>query len=223
VRIGISHSVDFIWDFPIAIGKPIHFGDFWLDPPVLLPSPYHNPLLDMFQNCNTLLTSLNVRISRGLEQFHRVDLAKSALVTSAAKDDWSRAAPSAQVPSPSLDSLPANMAAEPHTGPPQAGCRLAAPPQSRVSPGRVARLGGRIVPRDNPLPTFLPGSPPRARSPPRGLRSRAVQTLVLAMCVCGLNPPTQRQGQKSAELRRDSPLRLWSPLWTIFVALYYFK
>jgi hypothetical protein len=47
--------------------------------------------LDMFQNCNTLLTSLNVRISRGLEQFHRVDLAKSALVTSTAKDDWSRA------------------------------------------------------------------------------------------------------------------------------------
>ena len=45
----------------------------------------------MFQNCNTLLTSLNVRISRGLEQFHRVDLAKSALVTSTAKDDWSRA------------------------------------------------------------------------------------------------------------------------------------
>jgi hypothetical protein len=79
-------------DFLVAIGKPIHFGDSWLDPPVLLPSPYHNPFLDMFQNCNTLLTSLNVRISRGLEQFHRVDLAKSALVTSAAKDDWSRAA-----------------------------------------------------------------------------------------------------------------------------------
>jgi hypothetical protein len=30
--------------------------------------------------------------SRGLEQFYRVDLAKSALVTSTAKDDWSRAA-----------------------------------------------------------------------------------------------------------------------------------
>ena len=49
--------------------------------------------MDMFQNCNTLLTtsSLNVRISRGLEQFHRMDLAKGALVTSVAKDDWSRA------------------------------------------------------------------------------------------------------------------------------------
>ncbi len=93
VYIGISYSVDFIWDFPIVIGKPIHFGDSWLDPPVLLPSPYHNPLLDMFQNCNTLLTSLNVRISRGLEQFHQMDLAKSALVTSAAKDDWSRVGP----------------------------------------------------------------------------------------------------------------------------------
>ena len=45
----------------------------------------------MFQNCNTLLTSLNVRISRGLEQFHRVDLAESALVTRIRKDDWSRA------------------------------------------------------------------------------------------------------------------------------------
>jgi hypothetical protein len=47
--------------------------------------------MDMFQNCNTLLTSLNVRISRGLEQFYRLNLAKSALVTSAAKDDRSRA------------------------------------------------------------------------------------------------------------------------------------
>jgi hypothetical protein len=65
VYIGISHSVDFIWDFPIAMGKPIHFGDSWLDPPMLLPSPYHNPSMDMFQNCNTLRTSLNARISRG--------------------------------------------------------------------------------------------------------------------------------------------------------------
>jgi hypothetical protein len=91
VYIGIPYSVDFMWDFLIVRGKPIHFGDSWLDPPVLLPSPYHNPLLDMFQNCNTLLTSLNVRISRGLEQFHSLNLTKSALVTSAAKDDWSRA------------------------------------------------------------------------------------------------------------------------------------
>jgi hypothetical protein len=45
----------------------------------------------MFQNCNTLLISLNVRISRGLEQFHRVDLAESAQVTKIRKDDWSRA------------------------------------------------------------------------------------------------------------------------------------
>jgi hypothetical protein len=89
--IGISYSVGFICDFPIAIGKPIHFGDSWLDPLVLLPSPYHNPSMDMSQNCNTLLTSLNVRTSRGLEQFHRMDLAESAQVTSAAKDDWSRA------------------------------------------------------------------------------------------------------------------------------------
>jgi hypothetical protein len=47
--------------------------------------------MDTFQNCNTLLTSLNVRISRVLEQLHRVELAKSAQVTNAAKDDWSRA------------------------------------------------------------------------------------------------------------------------------------
>ena len=91
VYIGISYSVDFIWDFPIAIGKPIHFGDSWLDPPVLLPSLYHNPRLDLFQIFYTLLTSLNVRISRGLEQFHRVDLAESAQVTKIRKDDWSRA------------------------------------------------------------------------------------------------------------------------------------
>ena len=91
VYIGISYSVDFIWDFPIVIGKPIHFGDSWLDPPVLLPSPYHNPLLDLFQIFYTLLTSLNVRISRGLEQFHSLNLAKSALVTRIRKDDWSRA------------------------------------------------------------------------------------------------------------------------------------
>jgi hypothetical protein len=91
VCIGISYSVDFVWDFPISIGKPIHFGDSWLDPPVLLPPPYHNPLLDMFQNCNTLLTSLNVRISRGLEQFQSLNLAESAQVTRIRKDDWSRA------------------------------------------------------------------------------------------------------------------------------------
>jgi hypothetical protein len=91
VYIGISHSIDFIWDFPIVTGKPIHFGDSWLDPPVLLPSPYHNPLLGLFQILYTLLTSLNVRISRGLEQFHSLNLVESAQVTSAAKDDWSRA------------------------------------------------------------------------------------------------------------------------------------
>ena len=67
VYIGISYSVDFIWDFPIAIGKPIHFGDSWLDPPVLLPSLYHNLRLDLFRIFYTLLASLNVRISRGLE------------------------------------------------------------------------------------------------------------------------------------------------------------
>ena len=93
VYIGISYSVDFIWDFPIVIGKPIHFGDSWLDPPVLLPSPYHNPRLDLFQIFYTLLTSLNVRISRGLEEFHSLNLAKSALVTRIRKDDWSRAGP----------------------------------------------------------------------------------------------------------------------------------
>ena len=91
VYIGISYSVDFIWDFPTAIGKPIHFGDSWLDPPVLLLSPYHNPLLDLFQIFYTLLTSLNARISRGLEQFHSLNLAKSAQVTRIRKDDWSRA------------------------------------------------------------------------------------------------------------------------------------
>jgi hypothetical protein len=91
VYIGISNSVDFIWDFPIVIGKPIHFRDSWLDPPVFLMSPYHNPRLDSFQIFYTLLTSLNVRISRRLEQFHSLNLAKSAQVTSAAKDDWSRA------------------------------------------------------------------------------------------------------------------------------------
>ena len=91
VYIGISYSVDFIWDFPIVIGKPIHFGDSWLDPPVLLLSPYHNPRLDLFQIFYTLLNSLNVRNSRGLEQFQSMNLAKSAQVTSAAKDDWSRA------------------------------------------------------------------------------------------------------------------------------------
>jgi hypothetical protein len=48
-------------------------------------------LLDMSQNCNTLLTSLNVLIIRGLEQFQSLSLAKSAEVTSTAKDDWSRA------------------------------------------------------------------------------------------------------------------------------------
>jgi hypothetical protein len=94
VYIGIFYSVDFISDFSIVIGKPIHFGDSWLDPPVLLPSPYHNPLLpilDWFQILFILLISLNVRISRGLEQFHSLNLVESALVTSAAKDDWSRA------------------------------------------------------------------------------------------------------------------------------------
>ena len=81
--------------------------------------------------------------------------------------------------------------------------------------------GDRLFPRDNPLPTLLPRFPPRARHPKRGLRSRVVQTVVLAMCLCGLIPPTQWQGQKSMAMRRDSPLRLWSPLWTVNVALYY--
>jgi hypothetical protein len=49
-----------------------------MDPPVLLPPLYHNPSLDLFQIFYTLLTSLNVRISRGLEQFHRLVLAASA-------------------------------------------------------------------------------------------------------------------------------------------------
>jgi hypothetical protein len=89
---GISYSIDFfLWDFPIVIGKPIHFGDSWLDPPVLVPSPYHKSLLDMFQICNTLLNSLNVSISRGLKQFQSLDLAKSAQVTRIWKDNWSRA------------------------------------------------------------------------------------------------------------------------------------
>ena len=83
VYTGISYSVDFIWDFPIVIGKLIHFGDFWLDPLVILPSPYHNPLLDLFQIFYTLLTSLNIRISRGLERFQSLNLAESAQVTSA--------------------------------------------------------------------------------------------------------------------------------------------
>jgi hypothetical protein len=58
---------------------------------VLRPSPYHNPLLDIFQNCNTLLNSLNVRNSRGLEQLQSMNLANSAQVTRIRKDDWSRA------------------------------------------------------------------------------------------------------------------------------------
>jgi hypothetical protein len=48
VYVGISYSIDSIWDFPIVIGKLIHFGDSWLDPPVLLSSLYHNLLLDLF-------------------------------------------------------------------------------------------------------------------------------------------------------------------------------
>jgi hypothetical protein len=71
VYLGISDTVDSVWDFPIVIGKPIHFGDSWQDLPQLLPSLYHNPSLDLFQIFYTLLTSLNARISRGLEQFHR--------------------------------------------------------------------------------------------------------------------------------------------------------
>jgi hypothetical protein len=48
VYIGISYSVDFIWDFLIVIGKTIHFGDSLLDPPVLLLSPYHNPSFSIY-------------------------------------------------------------------------------------------------------------------------------------------------------------------------------
>ena len=59
---------------------------------MLLPPLYHNPRLDLFQIFYTLLTSLNVRISRGLEEFHSLNLAESALVTRIRKDDWSRAA-----------------------------------------------------------------------------------------------------------------------------------
>jgi hypothetical protein len=57
------------------------------------------------------------------------------------------------------------MAIEPHKGPPQAGSQPATTPQTRVSPGMVAR-GGKVVPHGNPLPTFLPWFPPRARPAP---------------------------------------------------------
>jgi hypothetical protein len=42
--------------------------------------------------------------------------------------------------------------------------------------------GERLIPQDSPLPTFLPRFPPRARPPPRGLRSRAVPTVYLTVC-----------------------------------------
>jgi hypothetical protein len=63
----------------------------WLDPPMHLLSLYQSLVLDLFQISYTLLNSLNIRISRGLEQFQSLNLAESAQVTSATKDDWSRA------------------------------------------------------------------------------------------------------------------------------------
>ena len=91
VYVGISYSIEFIWGSPIVIGKPIHFSDCWLDPPLLMSSTYHNLRLDLFQTFYTLLTSLNARIVRGLEGFQSLNLAESAQVTRIRKDDWSRA------------------------------------------------------------------------------------------------------------------------------------
>ena len=92
VYIGVSHSVDFIRDFPIVIGKPMRFGDSWRDPPVLLPPLYHSLLLGLFRIFYTPLTSLNVHISRGLQQFQSLNLAESAQVTRIRKDNWTQAA-----------------------------------------------------------------------------------------------------------------------------------
>jgi hypothetical protein len=79
------------------------------------------------------------------------------------------------------------MAAEPYTGPPQAGSQQAAP-HNRVSLPAGLHAGERLVPRDVPLPTFLPRFPPRARPPPRGLRSRAVPTVHLRQYTCDSMP-----------------------------------
>jgi hypothetical protein len=72
--------------------------------------------------------------------------------------------PDAKVPTPSLDSTLANIAAEPFTVPPQAGSRRAAPQRSRVSPGRVAR-GRKACPSGQSSPYVLATVPP-ARVPP---------------------------------------------------------
>ena len=56
-----------------------------------LLSLYQSLVLDLFQISYTLLNSLNIRISRGLEQFQSLNLAESAQVTSATKDDRRRA------------------------------------------------------------------------------------------------------------------------------------
>ena len=121
-----------------------------------------------------------------------------------------------QVLTPFLDSFSANIAVEPFTGPPQAGSRRAAPQQSRVErhPGTPAGLhaGERLVPRDSPLPTFLPRFPPRARPPPRGLRSRAVQTVHLIVCpsVCQVpkNKAPRRLPRSSACPRKQSAMMI---------------
>jgi hypothetical protein len=88
---GISYSVDFIYNFPIVKGKPMLFWRFLAGSANAHAVTISRPLLDLFQNFNTLLTSLNVRISRGLEQFQSLNLAKSDRVAKIRKDDWSRA------------------------------------------------------------------------------------------------------------------------------------
>jgi hypothetical protein len=104
-----------------------------------------------------------------------------------------------------------NIAVEPFTGPPQAGSRRAAPQQSRVSPGRAAR-GGAAYPSGQSSPYVHATVPPRARPPPRGLRSRAVLTVYLTSCplVCQVpnNKAPRRLPRSSACSRKQSALTI---------------
>ena len=104
--------------------------------------------------------------------------------------------PDAQVLTPFLDSFSANIAVEPFIGPPQVGSRRAAPQQSRVSPGRVAR-GGKACPSGQSSP-YVPATVPPTRAPPAPWVALARSTDSTPDSMLVSMPGTEEQGATTA-------------------------
>jgi hypothetical protein len=85
-------------------------------------------------------------------------------------------------------------------------------PNNRVPLPAGLQARERLVPRDGPLPTFMPRFPPRSRPPPRGLRSRAAptvhQTVYPSICQVPKNKAPRRLPSSSACSRKQSAMTI---------------